>query len=228
MTIAWETLDSAQTRDGELTLSRRGKRDFIIKLAGRVLMNSSASRSEVALAERACRAVASRSAPRVLIGGLGMGCTLHAALVALPSGAHVVVAELHPVVAKWCRGPLAEINGDALRDPRVELRIADVAAVIRRCAAAAEPPLDAIVLDLFEGPHAKTDAQGDPFYGERALAETARALAGDGVLAVWSEGPDAGFERRLRRTGFRWERVRPGRGGRRHAVYLARPHRAGH
>lgn len=227
MTVPWKTLDSALTPDGELTLARRGEREFIITLAGRVLMNSRANRSEVALAELACRALAPRSAPRVLIGGLGMGCTLQAALKMLPPGARVVVAELHPVVAEWCGGPLAEINGGALRDPRVEVRIADVATVIRGCAAAGGAPLDAIILDLFEGPHAKTDALRDPFYGDRALAETARALAGDGVLAVWSEDPDAGFERRLRRAGFRWERTRPGRGGRRHAVYLVRPLRPG-
>ena len=128
MTTAWETLDEARTDAGTLKLLRRGEKDFLIQLDGRVLMNSHASRSERILAELACRPIAGRRAPRVLIGGLGMGCTLRAALDVLPRDAVVRVAELHPVVEAWCRGPLTSVSDAALDDPRVEVVIGDVAA----------------------------------------------------------------------------------------------------
>ena len=106
MAQPWETIDRVDTADGVLELRRRGERDFLIVINGRVLMNSSANRSEIALGESACRAVVARERPSVLIGGLGMGLTLRAALGSLPSTAEVVVAELNPVVVQWCRGPL--------------------------------------------------------------------------------------------------------------------------
>ena len=98
----WETLDAATTPDGRLELRRRDAREFLITLGGRVLMNSQASLSEVALGRLACAAIADRTAPRVLIGGLGMACTLRACLDALPERASVVVAELNEVVLRWC------------------------------------------------------------------------------------------------------------------------------
>jgi spermidine synthase len=212
----WEVLDGVDTADGRLELRRRGEGEFLIAIGGRVLMNSAASRSEAALARIACEHLAGRSAPRVLIGGLGMGVTLRAALDALPPGARVVVAELHEVVVRWCRGPLAALTGAAADDPRVEVRLGDVADAI-----ASPPPWDAILLDLYEGPHPRSQQREHPHYGPRALARTRAALAPGGVLAVWSEDPDADFEERLRRAGFAVERRRPGRGARRHVVYLA-------
>ena len=224
MVRPWETLERIDTPDGPLELRRRGPGDFLITVAGRVLMNSRASRSEEALARLGCAPVADRPAPAVVIGGLGMGCTLRAALDALPADARVEVCELSPAVAGWCRGPLAEVSGAALDDPRVTVIVGDVAAHVRALAAGqASPRPDAILLDLFEGPHSGTDAASDPFYGLDALARTRRALAPGGVFAIWSEDPDAGFERRLGATGFREiDLQRPGRGGRRHAVYVAR------
>jgi spermidine synthase len=219
----WQTLESAETADGELKLLRRGADDFLITLDGRVLMNSQANRSELAVAELACQAVAGVERPRVLIGGLGMGCSVRAALDALPADAKLTVAELHRAVARWCTGPLAEVNRKALADSRVELVIDDVAKQIRLVALDSDSPrYHAIILDLFEGPHAHTDPVADPFYGEGALGHTWDALDPRGIFAVWSEDRDAGFERRLQRVGFDVERRRPGRGGRRHAVYLAR------
>ena len=117
MAHAWETLESIETDAGPLELRRRGERDFLITVAGRVLMNSHANRSELALANLACRALADREAPRLLLGGLGMGCTLRAALDDLPSKAAVDVVELNPHVAAWCRGPLSGVNDQALEDP---------------------------------------------------------------------------------------------------------------
>jgi spermidine synthase len=218
----WRTLEQTETADGPLELRQRGEDDFLITIAGRVLMNSHANRSELALATLACRAIAGQAAPRVLVGGLGMGCTLRATLEALPADARVGVCELNPVVVEWCRGPLAAVNGSALDDPRVHIEIGDVSVRIAKLAAdRGAPRVDAILLDLYEGPHAGTHPKNDPLYGSRALDATRRALSRRGVFAVWSEDPDAGFERRLAAAGFDARRERPGRGGRRHTVYLA-------
>ena len=219
MTRRWETLDTVATAEGPLELRRRGERDFLIVIAGRVLMTSAARRSEEALAQLACAEIAGRPAPRVLVGGLGMGYTLRAALDALPAAARVVVAELSPEVVTWCRGPLAVLTSDALGDPRVTVEVADVARVI---AAAPAGSYDAIILDLYEGPHAATQRADDPFYGPGALARSRAALAPGGVLAIWSEEPDAPFERRFAAAGFTTARHQAGKGGRAHTIYLGR------
>jgi spermidine synthase len=222
MTRPWTTLDRADTADGVLELRTRGPGEFLITVSGRVLMNSSARRSEQALAEVACAGIAKRAAPRVLIGGLGMGCTLRSALDALPADARVVVAELHEVVWRWCRGPLSALTAASVEDPRVEVRLGDVARVIEGAAQADAQRFDAIVLDLYEGPHPASQPADHPHYGAAALERSRQALAPGGLLAIWSEDPDAAFERRLGGAGFEVERSRPGRGGRRHVVYLAR------
>jgi spermidine synthase len=223
MAKPWLTIDRFETPDGPLELRQRGEGDFLITVDGRVLMNSHASRSEEALAGLTCARLAHHPAPRILVGGLGMGCTLRVALDVLPADAQVTVCELNPAVADWCRGPLSGLNGAALDDPRVSLIMGDVSAHIRDLADRhAGPRSDAILLDLYEGPHAATDAERDPFYGARALRTTRRALAADGCFAIWSEGPDSAFERRLGQAGFGAVALhRPGRGGRRHAVYVA-------
>jgi spermidine synthase len=222
MAQPWQTIDTVKTPDGVLELRKRGESDFLILINNRVLMNSSANRSELALGELAAKAVAARPKPRVLIGGLGMGLTLRAALDALPGAAQVVVAELNPSVAAWCRGPLAGLTKSAVEDPRVLVVIEDVASVIAKAAQPGAEKFDAVIIDLYEGPHSKTDAVNDPFYGSRALKKTADALSLGGVFAVWGENSDAGFEERLDAAGFFVDRQRPGRGGLRHVVYVAR------
>jgi spermidine synthase len=185
-------------------------------------MNSRTHRSEVALAELACRHLSGVRRPTVLIGGLGMGYTLRAALDLLPAEARIIVAEINPFVVDWCRGPLAELTDNAVADPRVEVRIEDVTSTIERASRHGAAKLDAILLDLYEGPGADTP-RTDPVYGERVLRTMREALSRHGVLAVWSEQPSAGYERRLRSAGYTVERSRPGRGGLRHVVYLANP-----
>jgi spermidine synthase len=222
MTRPWETLEAADTPAGRLELRRRGEREYVITIGGRVLMNSAAHRTEAAAAELACGRLGDRPKPRVLIGGLGMGFTLRAALDALPRSARVVVAEIDPKIVAWCRGPLAELTGRAAADPRVRIEIADVASVITRAAREGEKGrFDAIILDLYEGPRAAHGGGDAPLYGRQALERTRSALAPDGVLAVWSEDADAAFEKRLRAAGFAVEVQRPGKGGPRHVVYLA-------
>jgi spermidine synthase len=157
----------------------------------------------------------------VLIGGLGMGFTLRAALDALPSGAQVIVAELHACVVSWCRSWLAPLTAGAIDDPRVAVELGDAADVLRRTAAAGgEARFDAIVLDLFSGPGAGADG-GERCYQPEGIALAREALAPGGIYAVWSERPQAGFERSLRAAAFAVRCSRPGRGGLRHAVYTA-------
>ena len=176
-------------------------------------MTSTAHRSETVLAAAAVARLPRCRAPRVLIGGLGMGFTLRAALDALPERARVLVAELHPVVLDWCRGPLARLTDAAVEDPRVTVEIGDVAQTI-----GSGRSFHAIVLDLFVGP--RRPGVEDPHFGATALARTHAALEPGGVFAVWSEQADSAFEKGLRAAGFAVERARPGRGGLRHVVYF--------
>jgi spermidine synthase len=222
MTRPWRTVESVGTDEGLLDLRQRGETDFLITINGRVLMNSSANLSEIVLAELACESLKNKKNARVLVGGLGMGFTLKAAIDKLPADAAVVVAELNPIIVKWCRGPIAHFTGGAVDDPRVTVVIDNVVSLIRDAAIQGRKNrFDAIILDLYEGPHAGDRGRGEYLYGDRALALSSSALKGGGVLAVWSEDPDKAFEKRLKTAGFSVNRQRPGRGGR-HVVYIAR------
>ena len=221
MAQPWKTIETIETVDGPLELRQRGARDFLIMINGRVLMNSAANRSEIVLGELAAKKMALRPKPRVLVGGLSMGLTLKAVLDALPADAEVVVAEFNPVVVRWCRGPLADLTLRSAEDPRVTVIVDDVAYLIGQAAETKTSRFDAIIIDLYEGPHAKTDAMNDPFYGNRALKTTAAALTTEGIFAIWGENPDEAFEKRLTTAGFTIDRQRPGRGGLRHVVYVA-------
>lgn len=215
----WKTIERVATPEGSLELRQRGERSFLITIGGRVLMTSEASRSEVDLARRACDALGATKRPRVMIGGLGMGFTLRAALDALPPAAEVTVVELNEKVVEWVRGPLAPLTNDALADRRVKVKVADVA---RAIAGAPPESYDAIVLDLYEGPHHANNRAYDPLYGGPALERTVKALGPDGVFAVWSEEVDLAFEERMR-TVFMVERHKGPRGGRQHVIYVGRP-----
>jgi len=223
MALPWKTLASVATDEGILELRQRGERDFLITIGGLVLMNSLAHRSEVALGELACGHLRNHSEPRVLVAGLGMGFTLRAVLDCLPATARVVVAELNPVVRQWCLGPLAHLTAGAVADPRVSVEITDVARLIRRLADDGRSEgFDAVVLDLYRGPHYHTDKRDDPLYGSRAIEQVRRLLRPGGVFAVWGENYDEGFVKRLQSAGFTTSSERPGRGGLRHVVYVAK------
>jgi len=199
---------------------RRGA-EFSIMSGSIELMNSRLSGSEEALATLACKRIADRQRPQMLIGGLGMGFTLRAALAELGSDARVVVAELVPAVVAWARGPMAHIFGDCLTDPRVAVHEADVGSLIASAASA----YDAILLDVDNGPGGLSREANDSLYAVEGLLAARRALRPGGVLAVWSSGPSSEFTRRLRKTGFDVEevRVRATRSGRgaRHIIWLA-------
>jgi spermidine synthase len=219
--IPWLVLDTAQVPGGgELRLKQRGA-EFSIMLGQDELMNSRLSGSEEALATIACGKIRRRKTPRILIGGLGMGFTLRAALAALEPEARIVVAELVPAVVAWARGPMAEVFGTSLTDPRVSVREADVGEVIRSGAAA----FDAILLDVDNGPEGLTRKTNDALYDLKGLSIARMALRPGGVLAVWSSGPNPRFTWRLRKAGFAVEEVRARangpRGGARHVIWIA-------
>ncbi|HEX8447930.1 MAG TPA: hypothetical protein VF649_15120 [Sphingomonas sp.] len=205
---------------GTLRLIRRGD-EYSITLANNELMNSRMSGSEEALATLACARIAGRAAPRVLIGGLGMGFTLRAALARLPADAAITVAELVPAVIAWGRGPLSALFGDSLTDPRVTLITGDVGAVIH----AAAGGYDTILLDVDNGPEGVSRKGNDALYGLAGLRAARAALRPGGVLAIWSTAPDSGFVQRLRATGFtvgeHVVRANGARGGARHVLWIA-------
>ena len=222
MARPWETIETVATREGPLELRRRGETDFLITIRGRILMTSAAHRSEDALAKLACADAAKRPKARVLIGGLGMGFTLRAALDALRSDARVTVAELNPVVANWCRGPLSPLTKHALSDPRTTLRVGDVATAIAEASKGTKPRrFDAIMIDLYEGPQSRIPEK-HPLYGPIATERAFDALERWGIYAIWCEQASPAFERNLRSAGFELELVRAGHGASVHLIYVAK------
>jgi spermidine synthase len=204
---------------GELRLYRRGD-DFSIMTGGVELMTSRAAASEEALGRLACERIAGRPGTALLIGGLGMGFTLRAALAALPADAAVTVAELVPSVVAWARGPLAGLHAGALDDPRVALLEEDVARTIDRGGAA----WDAILLDVDNGPGGLSLESNERLYAPAGLRAARAALRPGGILAIWSSHPDAAFTRRLRTEGFAVEEIpvrSAGRKGARHHLWFA-------
>jgi spermidine synthase len=219
--IPWSLLDKAQVPGGggELRLMRRGT-EFSIRLGHNELMNSRLSGSEEALATIACERIKARNRPQILIGGLGMGFTLRAALTVLGSEARITVAELVPAVLRWARGSMVEVSGTSLTDPRVSIREADVGHLIR----AGRSTFDAILLDVDNGPVAMAQRTNSGLYDDAGLARIKAALKPDGMLAVWSAWDDRKFEHRLRYAGFTVEtervRGRLKKGGPRHTIFL--------
>ena len=216
-------LDTTPLPDGgALCLFEYGE-DFVIKLEGGKggqLMNTRTHGSEDALGRIPCQRVASRPAPRVLIGGLGMGFTLAAALEHMGKNGEVVVAELLPAVIEWNRGPLGAKADYPIRNSRAHVVCADVAEVIRN-----EPGgFDAIMLDIDNGPEGLTQSANSWLYSVAGLGSCARALRKGGILAVWSASADQRFSADLRKAGFDAEEVKVyahGNRGTRHTIWLA-------
>ena len=220
--IPWTLLDTAEVPGdgGELRLLRRGA-EFSIRLGHNELMNSRVRGSEEALAKIAIAKIGEHTRPRILIGGLGMGFTLRAALRVIGPEARVVVAELVPAVVAWNRGWLASVADHSLADARVSIREEDVASLIRSERSA----YDAILLDVDNGPEALTRKANDRLYDLDGLGAAYVALRPSGVLAAWSAGPDGNFTRRLRKAGFEVNevrvRARGASGGARQIIWIA-------
>lgn len=221
--IPWALLDRAEIPggSGELRLMRRGA-EFSIMLGTVELMNSRRGGSEEALATVACSLIRERHRPQILIGGLGMGFTLRAALAGLGGDAGIVVAELLPAVVAWARGPMTEIFSGSLEDARVRIQEEDVGLLIRSTKSA----YDAILLDVDNGPDGIVRDANNRIYSRTGLAKARDALAPGGILAVWSAGPDPAFRKRLHDTGLdivEWKtRSRPNNKGAHHIIWFAR------
>jgi spermidine synthase len=221
--IPWLQIDTARVpgADVELRLMRRGA-EFSMMLGQNELMNSRLSGSEEALATLACRRIEAVKRPNLLIGGLGMGFTLRAALAVLGPDARITVAELVPAVIAWARGPMASLFADSLDDPRASILSADVIEVIQSHPSA----FDAILLDVDNGPEGLIRKANDALYDLKGLKAVRRALRPGGVLAVWSSGPNPLFSKRLRDAGFAVDevavRATAKRSGARHVIWFAK------
>jgi spermidine synthase len=183
--------------DIELRLMRRGE-EFSMMLGQNELMNSRLSGSEEALATLTCKKIEAVKRPHLLVGGLGMGFTLRAALAVLGREARITVAELVPAVIAWARGPMTDLFGNSLTDPRASIREADVVDVIKTSTSA----FDAILLDVDNGPEALIRKANDALYDHNGLQAIRGALRPGGILAVWSSGPNIAFTKRLRAADF--------------------------
>jgi spermidine synthase len=219
-----EVIGKAVTPDGRVLQLTREARGFVVWVGGEVLMSSWVHGSEDALAEVACAPLRAAAGARVLVGGLGMGYTLRAALDALGPNATVVVSELSPELVEWNRGPLGPLARRPLDDPRTVLAIGDLVELLR----SGPPPFDAILLDVDNGPEALTVPSNAWLYQRAGLDAIRRALRPNGVLVLWSSSESARLVKALRSAGFESEvipvrargRVRKGS---HHVLHVGRP-----
>jgi spermidine synthase len=220
--IPWLQIDKTRVpgAEVELRLMRRGT-EFSMMLGQNELMNSRLSGSEEALATLTAKKIEAVKRPHVLVGGLGMGFTLRAALAVLGPDARITVAELVPAVIAWARGPMADIFGNSVNDPRADIREADVVDVIK----ASPSAFDAILLDVDNGPEALIREANNALYDLNGLQSIRRALRPGGILAVWSSGPNIAFTKRLRAADFEVNEVNvratTKRSGAHHVIWFA-------
>lgn len=220
----WIELGTAQipNNGGTLTLRQRDQ-EFSISLSGPrgELMNSRRFHSEQQLAVLGCAHLKNKKNSRVVVGGMGMGYTLAAALEAVTDSAQIIVADLIPEVVEWNRGPLGECAGRPLDDSRVVEHIGDVGELL----ANRNSEYDAVLLDVDNGPEGLTHSDNNWLYSLEGTSSIYQSLVPGGVLAVWSASPDTVYASRLKKTGFQVEvktvRERPGKGAR-HAIFLAK------
>lgn len=218
----FERLGEARTPNGTVIALYRHDGAYLIRADGVELMSSRRHLSEDRLADVACEPVRERPGARVLIGGLGLGFTLRAALRQLREDAEVVVAELVPEVIAWNADPRYDLSAEAMRDPRVRVVNEDVVAVLRAGAGG----FDAIMLDTDNGPDGMLMSENGPLYAARGIALTVAALRAGGRIVYWSVGDDPRFEGALRRAGLRVESLRVrahDTAGPMHTLYVATP-----
>ena len=218
--LPWQKLGEAiMPGGGPMTLMQRGT-EFSVMSGTITLMNSRMSNSEEQLANISAARIGSRLKARILIGGLGLGFTLRAALKCFAADSEITVAELVPEIVEWARGPLLPLHGDSLDDPRVRIHLGDVAAAI-----SAGKPFDAILLDVDNGPDGLFRPVNDRLYSAAGLAAAKAALTPGGHLAIWSSHPDDRFTRRLSQTGMQVDqktvRARNNGKGDRHTLWFA-------
>lgn len=224
--ITRQLLGTAQVPGGEELRLFAHDRDFMIVLGHNELMSTRMRGSEEALANLTLDRLKGTAAPRLLVGGYGMGFTLRAALARLGPNGHATVAELVPEIIDWARGPMAAVADGCLDDRRVTLRMGDVVDAMLL----APEPFDAILLDVDNGPDGLVRADNNRIYSKSGLHNARRALRPGGIVAIWSAFPDKAFTRRLESVGFAVEEVEVrarvdanGKGkGPRHTIWFAR------
>lgn len=225
---SWTHLGLAQipNNGGELELTQRDK-EFSIHLKGArgELMNSRMHSSEVALSDLGCAHIKKTENAKVLVGGMGMGFTLAAALNATTESSKVVVAELVPDVIEWNKGPLGECAGYPINDDRVIVHLGDVAEFFKaKSGKLKQPEFDAILLDVDNGPEGFTHGDNNNIYSLNSLTAISQTLKPQGVLAVWSAWYDPKFTNQLKKAKYKvhTKTVRAHKGkGSKHTIYLA-------
>jgi len=222
--IPWTLLGSASipNNGGELELTQRDK-EFSIHLKGvrGELMNSRVHCSELALAELGCAHIQEVENTKVLVGGLGMGFTLAAALKATSKSSQVVVAELVPEVIEWNKGPLGDCAGSPLKDQRTLVHLGDVAELFN----SKQATYHVVLLDVDNGPEGFTHADNNNLYSIESLHAIRQTLHPNGMLAIWSAWNDPKFAKQLKKARFKvqTQTVRAHKGkGSRHTIYLAK------
>ena len=218
----YERLGEARTPDGTVLALYRHDGAYLIRADGVELMSTRRHLSEDRLAEVACAPIRERPRARVLIGGLGLGFTLRAALRHLRTDGEVVVAELVSEVIAWNADARYDLSAEAMRDPRTRVVNQDVIDVLRANAGG----FDAIMLDTDNGPDGMLMTENAPLYSARGIALTRAALRPDGIIAYWSVGDDRPFVGALQRAGLRVETLRVrahDTSGPMHALYVATP-----
>lgn len=215
-TPQFEILDYVDTPIGTLSLRRRellgrpGTLVTEVSVGHELLMSSLNTLSEVALADEAIALHAGRPAPRVLVGGLGLGYTAHAALAG-PGVEYVEVVDRLPEVMGWMRKGLLPLSSELNADPRIKLVEGDAYARLLRPPAADEQGFDSILIDIDHTPTERLAAGSAAFYTAAGQRKVMQHLRLGGVLGVWSAGDDDAFAGVLcevypeaRRARVRW------------------------
>ncbi len=219
-----ELIDSTQIEDGELLELFSHGRDFMIVLGRNELMSTRMRFSEEQLAELTIDRLG-KDNPRILIGGYGMGFTYRAAAARLGDKAQIVIAEISDKIVDWAKGPMAGLTGESLADPRLDLKICDVAALIDDANDGTCAKFDAILLDVDNGPDGLVRHENNRLYSRTGLAKARDALKPGGILSVWSAAPDPAFRKRLKDAGLAVEernvRSRPNNKGAHHVIWFA-------
>ena len=219
--IPWEEIDRAKIpgSNEKITLRRRGS-EFSIRTKETELMNSRLHGSEEALAELTCKNV-KKSNFKILIGGLGMGYTLSAAIKHSKQDTLITVSELMPAVVKWNKEHLGHLTGMPLDNPRVTIKTEDVAKTI----GTQESVWDVILLDVDNGPEGLTRKANDRLYSKTGLQKIFFALCPEGILGIWSSSDNEAFTHRLKKSGFQVQtksiRARKSNKSSKHTIWIA-------